>query len=278
MCAICGCSGTVDAGHVSDEDAHQHQPGHGHEPGPEHEHEHVHADGSVTRHRHSHSLLTRRTIEVERDLLADNDAVAADNRRQFAAMRTLVLNLMSSPGSGKTTLLEQTLLRLRRDVPMPVAVIEGDQQTSLDAERIRKTGVPAVQVNTGKACHLDALMVKRALTELPPLRDGLLLIENVGNLVCPAGFDLGEQRRVVIASVTEGEDKPLKYPGMFAHADLVVVSKIDLLPYLDFDGDRFARYAEQVRPGVELLWLSARTGDGMAAWLAWLRQQRSSLG
>jgi hydrogenase nickel incorporation protein HypB len=266
MCAVCGCSHPLDGPLYE----------HGHEPERGHEHTHALADGSVVRHRHEVPSLARRTIEVERELLADNHAVAAANQRRFAAARTLVVNLMSSPGAGKTTLLEQTLLR--RDKRGPVAVIEGDQQTSLDAERIRKTGTAAVQVNTGKACHLDAQMVQRALGQLPPLTDGLLLIENVGNLVCPAGFDLGEHRRVVIASVTEGEDKPLKYPEMFARAELIVVSKTDLLPYVDFDRERFIEFARRVRPGVEVLWLSARTGDGLGDWLAWLDRQRLALG
>ena len=272
MCAICGCGepGSANQHHPKD---HPHVD--------EGEHEHVLADGTVLRHHHhdpvSHGPpMIRRMIEVERDLLAGNDAQAAVNRRRFLAAQTLVLNLMSSPGSGKTTLLEQTLLRLAGQ--WPVAVIEGDQQTSLDAERIRRAGAPAVQVNTGKACHLDAQMIERALVELALPMDGLLLIENVGNLVCPAGFDLGEHKRVVIASVTEGEDKPLKYPDMFARADLVVVSKIDLLPYLDFDCERFVSYARRIHPGVEVLALSARTGEGLPLWLSWLASQRASLG
>jgi len=208
-------------------------------------------------------------VQVERDILAHNDALAAANRRHFAAHGVLAVNLMSSPGSGKTTLLVATVERLKGELPL--AVIEGDQQTSLDAERIRATGVPAFQVNTGKGCHLDAQMVGHAFEHLHHIHDGLLLIENVGNLVCPAEFDLGEAFKVVILSVTEGEDKPLKYPGMFAAADLMLLTKTDLLPHLEFDVARCIEYARRVNPRIELLQLSARTGEGFEAWLDWLR-------
>ena len=261
MCAICGCSGAVHADHP--------------EPEAHGEHEHVLADGRVFRHRHL-SVTKTRTIEVERDLLAENDAIAAQNRFRFASTKTLALNLVASPGAGKTMLLEKTLAALA--AVCPVAVIEGDQQTDLDAERIRRTGVAAVQVQTGKACHLDAQMVQAALPSLPPLPHGVLLIENVGNLVCPAGFDLGEQRRVVMASVTEGEDKPLKYPAMFASADLLIVSKTDLLPHLDFSVDKLLEHARRIRPGIDVILLSAKSGDGLAEWLRWLAEQRVALG
>ena len=176
-----------------------------------------------------------RLVSVERDLLARNNAVAEENRRRFQAARTLALNLVSSPGSGKTALLVETLRRIGEK--HPVAVIEGDQETTADADRIRATGAPAIQINTGKGCHLDADLVRGAMTRLGAPPNGILFIENVGNLVCPAGFDLGEAHKVVIVSVTEGEDKPLKYSGMFAAADLMVVTKTDLLPHLDFDVD-----------------------------------------
>lgn len=259
MCAICGCgsAGTI----------------HDHGGAEDGEHEHVLPDGQVLRHRHA--PLQVRTLLVERDLLADNDAVAAHNRFQFAKAKTLVVNLLASPGAGKTTLLEKTLHTFAKDCP--VAVIEGDQTTSLDAERIRNTGVAAVQVQTGKACHLDAQMVRDALPSLPALPRGLLLIENVGNLVCPAGFDLGEHKRVVIASVTEGEDKPLKYPAMFATADLLVVSKIDLLPHLDFSVEKLVEHARRIRPGLPVLMLSAKSGAGLADWLHWLADERAHL-
>jgi len=199
-----------------------------------------------------------------------NDRIAARNRLKFAAQRILALNLVSSPGSGKTTLLVRTIGELAASVR--VAVIEGDQQTEFDAERIRATGVPALQINTGKGCHLDADMIARALDRLEPGDDSLLLIENVGNLVCPAAFDLGEAHKVVILSVTEGEDKPLKYPDMFAAADLMLLNKIDLLPYVAFDVERAIGYAHRVNPDLDVIQVSATRGDGMAAWLAWIER------
>jgi hydrogenase nickel incorporation protein HypB len=211
-----------------------------------------------------------RIVQVERDLLAANDSWARQNRERFAAHGTLCLNLVSSPGSGKTTLLVRTVTALtgRR----PVSVIEGDQQTSNDADRIRATGVAAVQVNTGKGCHLEAPMVTKALEQLPLAAGGVLFVENVGNLVCPALFDLGEAHKVAILSVTEGEDKPLKYPDMFRAADLVLINKVDLLPYLDFDVDLCEDNARRVNPSVEVLRLSAKSGEGFDAWLAWLER------
>ena len=190
------------------------------------------------------------------------------NRARLDAAQTLAVNLMSSPGSGKTTLLCRTLEALVGRTPL--AVVEGDQQTSFDADRIRATGVSAHQVNTGAVCHLDAGMIAASFEVQPPPAGGVLFIENVGNLVCPAGFDLGEHRKVVVVSVTEGEDKPLKYPYMFAKADLVLVNKVDLLPYLDFDLPRLMGYLAQIRPEAEVLQVSARTGEGLEGWLAWL--------
>lgn len=215
-------------------------------------------------HGHHHG----KTLRVEQDVLGKNNHLAAHNREWLAARKILALNLVSSPGSGKTTLLEQTIRRLNGT--LPVAVIEGDQQTLLDAERIDATGAPVVQVNTGAGCHLDADMVHRALHALEPPDHSLLLIENVGNLVCPALFDLGERAKVVIISVTEGEDKPLKYPAMFAAAELCLINKIDLLPYLDFSVERCMEYARRANPNLIFFSLSARTGDGMDEWLAWL--------
>ena len=220
---------------------------------------------------HAHGSSAARIVQVERDLLAANDAWARRNRERFAAGGTLCLNLVSSPGSGKTTLLVRTVAALapRRGV----SVIEGDQQTSNDADRIRATGVPAVQVNTGKGCHLEAPMVAKALEKLELRPGGLLFVENVGNLVCPALFDLGEAHKVAILSVTEGEDKPLKYPDMFRAADLVLINKVDLLPYLDFDVDLCEANARRVNPAVEVLRVSARSGEGFDAWLAWLERR-----
>jgi hydrogenase nickel incorporation protein HypB len=207
-------------------------------------------------------------VQIEQDILAKNDAIAAANRQRLADQGIFALNLVSSPGSGKTTLLVKTIEALHGR--LQAAVIEGDQQTSRDADRIRATGAPAVQVNTGKGCHLDADMVRRALDQLAPADGSLLLVENVGNLVCPAAFDLGEAHKVVILSVTEGEDKPLKYPDMFHAADLLLINKTDLLPYVDFDVDAAIDYARRVRPGIDVMRVSATTGDGFEAWLDWL--------
>jgi hydrogenase nickel incorporation protein HypB len=208
-------------------------------------------------------------VRIEQDILGKNNAYAESNRKLFEAQGILALNLVSSPGSGKTSLLTATIERLRGRYP--VSVIEGDQQTSNDAERIRATGVPAVQVNTGKGCHLDAHMIGHAVQHLKLEGRGLLLIENVGNLVCPSAFDLGEAHKVVILSVTEGEDKPLKYPDMFNASDLMILNKIDLLPYVDFDVERCIEYARRINPKLEVLQVSARTGEGMDAWLNWLQ-------
>jgi hydrogenase nickel incorporation protein HypB len=214
-----------------------------------------------------------RLVAIEKDILSKNDAIARENRARFAAEDVLVLNLMSSPGAGKTTLLVETMKRLMPSTP--VAVIEGDQETTNDADRIRATGAPAIQINTGKGCHLDAEMVSAALDRLPLPRGGVLFVENVGNLVCPAGFDLGEAHKVVIASVTEGEDKPLKYPGMFAASDLMIVSKIDLAPHCDVDVEAYVRSARRVNPRIGALRVSTRTGAGVPDWLAWISAARA---
>ncbi len=219
---------------------------------------------------HAPGIAEARRVQIEQDILAKNDAYAGENRRQLADRGIFALNLVSSPGSGKTTLLVRTIEALAGRVA--VAVIEGDQQTSLDADRIRATGAAAVQVNTGKGCHLDAQMVGRALSRLDPPDGSLLLIENVGNLVCPAAFDLGEAHKVVVLSVTEGDDKPLKYPDMFHAADLLLINKIDLLPHVQFDVGAAIGYAHRIRPGLPALRVSATTGDGFAEWLAWLER------
>ncbi|WP_328914295.1 MULTISPECIES: hydrogenase nickel incorporation protein HypB [unclassified Streptomyces] len=212
------------------------------------------------------------TITLEQKVLAKNETLAARNRQWLATQDIVAVNLMSSPGAGKTTLLERTIADLmgRR----AVSVVEGDQETMLDADRIRRTGCPVVQVNTGAGCHLDAEMMRDALRVLTPAIGSLVLVENVGNLVCPALFDLGERSRVVIISVTEGTDKPLKYPYMFGAADLVVINKVDLLPYVDFDVDRCERYARSVNPDVQVLAVSATTGEGLDAWYDWLTPER----
>lgn len=214
-------------------------------------------------------------IEIEENILAKNDGYAARNRQRLQGTGTLALNLVSSPGSGKTSLLVATIRALAGR--LSVAVIEGDQQTSNDADRIRATGAPAIQVNTGKGCHLDAHMVGHAIDHLGLTDNGILFIENVGNLVCPAAFDLGEEAKVAILSVTEGEDKPLKYPDMFAASSLMILNKTDLLPHLDFDMAACAANARRINPTIDILHVSARTGEGLADWIEWLDNRRKAV-
>ncbi len=216
-------------------------------------------------------MNSERLVQIERDILGKNNRIAADNRTRFVADNVLVFNLVSSPGAGKTSLLVRAVSELKRS--RPIGVIEGDQQTSNDAERIRSVGVPAIQVNTGKGCHLDAAMIGEAYRRLPLLTRGILFIENVGNLVCPAAFDLGETCKIVVLSTTEGEDKPLKYPDMFAASSLMLVNKIDLTPLLAFDLPKTVEYARRVNPKVEVLTVSARTGEGFGALYAWIDRQ-----
>ncbi len=211
-------------------------------------------------------------LHLEENLLAFNDQLARRNRDWFAQHRILALNLVSSPGSGKTALLESTLQTLRPEFPL--AVIEGDQATQHDAERIHQTGCPAVQVNTGTGCHLEAQMVWQGVEQLALPEASVLFVENVGNLVCPALFDLGEAAKVAILSVTEGEDKPLKYPHMFQAASVMLLNKVDLLPYVDFDPEQCEAFARQVNPDLQIFRVSARTGEGLDAWHDWIRQQR----
>ncbi len=272
MCTVCGCGEGEGARLEGDSHEHHHHD-HGHQHGHDHgHHHHDHGDlhfGHGPARAHAPGLSQERMVAIEQDILSENDRYAVANRAAFAARGQFVLNLVSSPGSGKTTLLTRTLEVLNGE--MPLAVVEGDQQTSNDADRIRATGAPAVQINTGKGCHLDAHMVGHAVERFADLTGGLVLIENVGNLVCPAAFDLGEHHKVAILSVTEGEDKPLKYPDMFHAADLLLLNKVDLLPHLDFDVERCIDYARRVRPDIEVLQVSARDGSGMQAWLDWLR-------
>ncbi|HET9044432.1 MAG TPA: hydrogenase nickel incorporation protein HypB [Burkholderiales bacterium] len=217
---------------------------------------------------HAPGMTQARMVQIEQDILAKNNAYAETNRRGFADRGMFAVNLVSSPGSGKTTLLVKTIEALKGR--HPIAVVEGDQQTSVDAERIRATGAPAIQVNTGKGCHLDAHMVGHALERLAPADESLLMIENVGNLVCPAGFDLGEAHKVVVLSVTEGEDKPLKYPDMFRRSSLMLLNKVDLLPYVEFDVAKCIAYARRVNPEIRVIEVSATKGQGLADWLAWI--------
>ncbi len=231
-------------------------------------HEHVHADGTRHSHAHDHPATL---LELQTRVLAKNDALAARNRAWFAGREILAVNLVSAPGAGKTTLLERTVRDLRGE--HDIGVLEGDQATTLDADRVRAAGAPVVQVNTGTGCHLEAGMVARGLGELRPPPRSIVMLENVGNLVCPAMFDLGERAKVVILSVTEGEDKPLKYPHMFRAASLMLINKIDLLAHVDFDIARVTASAREVNPGISVLSLSARTGERMEQWYDWLRRE-----
>lgn len=265
MCTTCGCN------HGDARIDGQAMPP-GHEPHA-HPHAHPHAPhhaGGPPAHPSDHAG-TSRLVQIEQDILAKNNAYAQVNRQRFEALGILALNLVSSPGAGKTTLLVRTIRDLAHT--LPCSVIEGDQQTDQDAARIRETGTPAVQINTGKGCHLDGHGIGHAAEALDPQPGSILFIENVGNLVCPASFDLGEAHKVLILSVTEGEDKPLKYPDMFHAADLLILNKVDLLPYVDFDVDRVMANARRIHPDLHMIRLSARTGEGMEAWLAWLRQR-----
>ena len=257
MCSVCGCG----------------QNNHSH-----HAHDHEHSDhqyGADTAGLSVAGFSQENLIEIEQDILSKNDAYAHANRQRLADHSQLALNLVSSPGAGKTTLLVKTLNLLHR--ARPLGVVEGDQATANDADRIRETGVPAIQINTGRGCHLDAHMVGHALKDLALQEGGVIFIENVGNLVCPAAFDLGEAFKVVILSVTEGDDKPLKYPDMFAAADLMILSKIDLLPHVDFDADKAVERALRINPELEVIKISARDGTGVQAWCDWIENQAKQM-
>lgn len=284
MCKVCGCGD----GEVRIEGA-----THGHSHDRSHDHSHNHHDGQGD-HGHDHHAHDHHTgdihfgqgaagthvggvsqshlLQIEESILSKNDGFALANREKLAGLGMLALNLVSSPGAGKTTLLVETLNRLKQD--FSVRVIEGDQESANDAERIRATGVPAVQINTGRGCHLDAHMVGHAMEQLDLQRDGILFIENIGNLVCPAGFDLGEASKVVILSVTEGDDKPIKYPDAFAAAELMVISKTDLLPHVDFDVAACVEHARCVNPDIRSIEVSAKSAEGMDDWIAWVAAQQ----
>jgi len=284
MCTTCGCSnnvhvtvtdpetGEIAVLHALDGDhhdhLHEHDHHHIHAHEPDHHHDHPHEHGR----NHDHPAQKHgTTVTLQEDVLAKNNRLAERNRGWFAGRNILALNLVSAPGSGKTTLLERTLRDLGSE--LPIQVIEGDQATMKDAERIRATGCKVVQINTETGCHLEADMLARGLKQLAPPLDSIVMIENVGNLVCPALFDLGERAKIVILSVTEGEDKPIKYPHMFRAAQVMVLNKIDLLPYVDFDVERCLAYARQVNPGLRILQLSATKGTGLADWYGWLRAE-----
>ncbi len=290
MCTSCGCShgeARVEGGAISHDENHGHSHGHSHEHTHDHSHDHSHSHshshtnesdihfGKGAARSHAPGMSQQRMVQIEQSILSKNDQYAAINRSRFAKQNIFALNLVSSPGSGKTTLLTTTLDALKNNISL--AVIEGDQETANDADRIRATGVSAVQVNTGKGCRLDAHMIGHALEKLEFDQQGLLFIENVGNLVCPAGFDLGEAHKVAILSVTEGEDKPLKYPDMFHAADVLLLNKVDLLPYLNFDVELCIENAKKVNPNIEVIRCSATTGEGMQEWYQWLETRRVEL-
>ncbi|MGV6844693.1 MAG: hydrogenase nickel incorporation protein HypB [Lutibacter sp.] len=259
MCGTCGC-GQTDGPTITKL---------GELPSNEsglHTHDGVHFH-SHEKHHHNHE---HKNINLEADILSKNDLTAARNRGFFEAKNIMALNLVSSPGSGKTSILERTLSDLKNDLSL--SVIEGDQQTLQDASRIEKVGIPVVQINTGKGCHLESDMVYEGVKKLNLENDSVLMIENVGNLVCPSLFDLGENYRVVIVSTTEGEDKPIKYPDMFASSQICIINKIDLLPYLNFSIDKLKEYALRVNPNLIIFEVSATTGDGMENWYNWIKK------
>jgi hydrogenase nickel incorporation protein HypB len=288
MCVTCGCSDDANTTMTNPE------TGEVVEIDREHEHHHTHTlpDGTVVTHSHSHASshshthshehhhhngtevaqvhakMHGTTVTLEQNILAKNDLLAAQNRGWFKGRNILALNLVSSPGSGKTTLLTRTINDLK--YKFPIYVIEGDQETSNDAKKIQETGCKVVQINTGTGCHLEAAMVERGLQELNPPLNSIVMIENVGNLVCPALFDLGERAKVAILSVTEGEDKPIKYPHMFRASEVMILTKIDLLPYVQFDVNRCIEYAKQVNPKMQIFQVSATTGVGLESWYDWI--------
>jgi len=265
MCGTCGC-GSEENGvtilNPKEVKAHEHH--HHHDDGHSHGHSHSHHG-----HHHHHDHGDRTVLDVEQNILQENNLMAARNRGYFEAKDIFALNLVSSPGSGKTAILEKTLQDLKDEIPF--YVIEGDQQTLNDADRIDALGIPVIQINTGKGCHLEGDMVFNAVKQLKIKDSSILMIENVGNLVCPSMFDLGESKRVVIISTTEGEDKPIKYPDMFHTSDVCLINKIDLLPYLNVDIDKIKQYALQVNPNLKFFEVSATSGKGMDAWYNWLK-------
>lgn len=270
MCVTCGCNSDENEVRIIKVDGktvqHSHTHNHGHE---HHDHEHNHNHGNDHDHNHDHHHHVKE-IDLEKEILHKNDLLAERNKGYFEAKNIFAINLVSSPGSGKTSLLERTIADLKNEISF--AVIEGDQQTTNDADRIAALEVPVIQINTGKGCHLDSEMIAKAVKELSPKDGSLMMIENVGNLVCPAMFDLGENSRVVIISVTEGEDKPIKYPDMFYGSQICVINKIDLLPYLKFDIEKLKDYAKKVNPNLEFFEVSATSGEGLESWYNFLKK------
>lgn len=284
MCVTCGCNSddnevriikvdgtTVQHSHVHSHVHEQYVHSHSHEHGHDHDHSHEHHHHDED---HNHNPHSFKEIDLEREILHKNDLLAERNRGYFDAKNIFAINLVSSPGSGKTSLLERTIADLKNEISFNV--IEGDQQTTNDADRIAALNIPVIQINTGKGCHLDSEMIAKAVKELSPKDGSLMMIENVGNLVCPSMFDLGENSRVVIISITEGEDKPIKYPDMFYGSQVCIINKIDLLPYLKFDIEKLKDYAKKVNPNLVFFEVSAYTGQGMEAWYAFLKQSLKS--
>jgi hydrogenase nickel incorporation protein HypB len=292
MCDTCGCDQTnnpITYKKPGDEDKHTHDHVHPHihEDEHEHTHEHTHEHSHENTHGHSHTHIHddshkhehthdhshehshSKVVQLEQDVLTSNNLLAERNRGYFEAKNIKALNLVSSPGSGKTTLLEKTITALKDKISF--AVIEGDQQTMNDANRINATGAPVIQINTGNGCHLDAEMINKAVKNLEVADNSILVIENVGNLVCPSLFDLGEAHRIVVISVTEGDDKPIKYPNMFHTSDICIINKTDLLPYVDFSVEKAKEYALQVNHHLQFFEVSAKTGEGMDKWYEWLK-------
>ena len=279
MCGTCGC-GTGENGvsiqNPKEVKAHEHSHDHhhdGHSHSHDHSHDHHHHDHDHS-HSHDHDHHHKTVIDLEQDILQHNEVMAARNKGYFEAKNIFALNLVSSPGSGKTSILERTLADLKADIPF--YVIEGDQQTLNDANRIDALDIPVIQINTGKGCHLESDMVYNAVKQLNIKDNSILMIENVGNLVCPSMFNLGESKRVVIISTTEGEDKPIKYPDMFHTSDVCIINKIDLLPYVDTDINKLKQYALQVNPNLKFFEVSATKGEGMDKWYKWLKSNQKS--
>ncbi|MGP0129231.1 MAG: hydrogenase nickel incorporation protein HypB [cyanobacterium endosymbiont of Rhopalodia musculus] len=280
MCVTCGCSGNdqvqftnleAEVNTTVNEHYHTHTLDDGtivtHSHDNQDHYSHFHSN-STTKPSQTHSQIHRTTISLEENILEKNDLIAAQNRVWFKSHSILALNLVSSPGSGKTTLLTKTIKDLKERIK--ISVIEGDQETANDARKIKETGCKVIQINTGTGCHLEAAMIEKGCTELNPPTDSVLMIENVGNLVCPALFDLGEYAKVAILSITEGEDKPIKYPHMFRKSNVMILTKIDLLPYLQFDVNRCLDYAKQVNPNICIFQVSSITGEGLSIWYDWL--------
>ncbi|BAZ26176.1 hydrogenase accessory protein HypB [Kalymmatonema gypsitolerans NIES-4073] len=280
MCVTCGCSDDAEV-KITNPETGEVATINSSSDTQHHHHTHTLPDGTVITHSHSHDPITEAsqihanihstTISLEHEILAKNNLIAAQNRGWFKGRNIIALNLMSSPGAGKTTLLTRTINDLKHQ--LPINVIEGDQETTNDAKKIQETGCQVVQINTGTGCHLDAAMVERGLQQLNPPLNSVVMIENVGNLVCPALFDLGELFKVVILSVTEGEDKPIKYPHIFRASQVMILTKIDLLPHVQFDVQRCIEYAQQVNPHIQVFQVSALSGTGLENWYEWLLQK-----